>query len=110
MKLTDRFRQLDWNRLGPASNSTKDQFTLRKEWSLEVRQSNRAVSPLLWTPIRVKTVSVFILLSAVAVLAAQGVTSGSEDLLLRPVDEVSDSLCASCGITNLPPGALHATV
>jgi hypothetical protein len=42
--------------------------------------------------------------------AGFGVTSGSEDVLLRPVDEVSDSLCASCGITNLPPGALHATV
>jgi len=39
-----------------------------------------------------------------------GVTSGSEDLFLRPVDEASESLCASCGITNLPPGALHATV
>ena len=34
-----------------------------------------------------------------------GVKSGSEDLLLRPVDENEESLCASCGITNLPPGA-----
>lgn len=33
------------------------------------------------------------------------VTPGSEDLLLRPIDEASESLCASCGITNLPPGA-----
>ncbi len=38
-----------------------------------------------------------------------GVSSGSEDLLLRPVDESSDSLCSSCGITNLPPGALAAS-
>lgn len=37
-----------------------------------------------------------------------GVTPGSEDLLLRPVDE-SESLCASCGIRNLPPGALAST-
>ena len=35
-----------------------------------------------------------------------GVTPGSEDLLLRPVDEASDSLCTACGIQNLPPGAL----
>lgn len=34
-----------------------------------------------------------------------GVSPGSEDLLLHPVDE-SESLCASCGIRNLPPGAL----
>jgi putative dimethyl sulfoxide reductase chaperone len=34
-----------------------------------------------------------------------GVKSGSEDLFLRPVDENEESLCASCGITNLPPGA-----
>lgn len=33
------------------------------------------------------------------------VNPGSEDLLLRPIDEASESLCASCGITNLPPGA-----
>jgi DMSO reductase family type II enzyme chaperone len=38
-----------------------------------------------------------------------GVTPGSEDLLLRPVDETTESLCASCGVTNLPPGALAAT-
>lgn len=38
-----------------------------------------------------------------------GVTAGSEDLLLRPVDESSESLCASCGITSLPPGALAGT-
>jgi TorA maturation chaperone TorD len=33
------------------------------------------------------------------------VTPGSEDILLRSVDEVSESLCSSCGITSLPPGA-----
>jgi len=38
-----------------------------------------------------------------------GITPGSEDLLLRPVDEAGESLCASCGITNLPPGALTTT-
>jgi DMSO reductase family type II enzyme chaperone len=32
--------------------------------------------------------------------------AGSEDLLLRPVDEASESLCASCGLQNLPPGAV----
>lgn len=37
------------------------------------------------------------------------VTPGSEDLILRPVDERSESLCDSCGITSLPPGALTAT-
>ena len=31
---------------------------------------------------------------------------GSEDLVLRPVDEGAESLCTSCGIQNLPPGAL----
>lgn len=35
-----------------------------------------------------------------------GVTPGSEDLLLRPIDDASETLCASCGITNLPPGAI----
>lgn len=35
-----------------------------------------------------------------------GVRAGSEDLLLRPVDEASERLCESCGIHNLPPGAL----
>jgi putative dimethyl sulfoxide reductase chaperone len=34
-----------------------------------------------------------------------GLRPGSEDLLLRPVDEAAESMCASCGITNLPPGA-----
>jgi DMSO reductase family type II enzyme chaperone len=34
------------------------------------------------------------------------ITTGSEDLLLRPVDERSESLCDSCGISSLPPGAL----
>ena len=35
-----------------------------------------------------------------------GVPAGSEDLLLRPVDEASERLCESCGIHDLPPGAL----
>jgi DMSO reductase family type II enzyme chaperone len=38
-----------------------------------------------------------------------GVRPGSEDLLLRPVDEAADRLCDSCGIRDLPPGALAAT-
>jgi len=33
------------------------------------------------------------------------VRSGSEDLLLRPVDEAAETLCGSCGLHNLPPGA-----
>jgi hypothetical protein len=31
------------------------------------------------------------------------VNAGAEDLLLRPVNESADSLCASCGLANLPP-------
>jgi DMSO reductase family type II enzyme chaperone len=31
---------------------------------------------------------------------------GSEDLLLRPVDEPAESLCNSCGVPQQPPGAL----
>ncbi len=38
--------------------------------------------------------------------ARLAVMPGSEDLLLRPVDEAADRMCVSCGITNLPPGAL----
>lgn len=38
-----------------------------------------------------------------------GVNPGSEELSLRPVDEVADRMCDSCGIANLPPGALTAT-
>lgn len=38
-----------------------------------------------------------------------GVNPGSEELSLRPVDEVADRMCDSCGISNLPPGALAAT-
>jgi DMSO reductase family type II enzyme chaperone len=34
-----------------------------------------------------------------------GLQPGSEDLLLRPVDEAAESLCASCGLKDLPPGA-----
>ncbi len=36
---------------------------------------------------------------------AFGVTVGSQDLLLRPVDDVEDRMCDGCGINNLPPGA-----
>jgi TorA maturation chaperone TorD len=42
--------------------------------------------------------------------ARSKVSPGSEDLLLRPIDESSESLCASCGITNLPPGAASSPV
>ena len=38
-----------------------------------------------------------------------GVNPGSEELSLRPVDETADRMCDSCGINNLPPGALVAT-
>lgn len=38
-----------------------------------------------------------------------GVNPGSEELSLRPVDETADRACDSCGINNLPPGALTAT-
>ena len=34
-----------------------------------------------------------------------GVPAGSEDLLLRPVDESGESLCASCGLSGQLPGA-----
>jgi DMSO reductase family type II enzyme chaperone len=34
------------------------------------------------------------------------VKTGSEDLVLRPVDDDAEQLCASCGIRDLPPGAL----
>jgi hypothetical protein len=37
------------------------------------------------------------------------VNPGSEELSLRPVDEAADRACDSCGINNLPPGALVAT-
>ncbi len=40
----------------------------------------------------------------VAECAHFGLPPGSEDLLLRPVDEASDSLCGSCGLNQLPPG------
>lgn len=33
------------------------------------------------------------------------VTPGSEELLLRPVDDATENLCGSCGISCLPPGA-----
>jgi len=38
-----------------------------------------------------------------------GVNPGSEELSLRPVDETADRMCDSCGVNNLPPGALAAT-
>jgi DMSO reductase family type II enzyme chaperone len=38
-----------------------------------------------------------------------GVPPGSEDLLLRPVNEAAESMCNSCGVTQLPPGALPST-
>lgn len=34
------------------------------------------------------------------------VRPGSDDLLLRPVDEAAERLCESCGLRDLPPGAL----
>jgi DMSO reductase family type II enzyme chaperone len=37
-----------------------------------------------------------------------GVNPGSEELSLRPVDEAADRACDSCGLANLPPGALAA--
>lgn len=38
-----------------------------------------------------------------------GLAAGSADLLLRPVDEVAESACASCGLDRLPPGSAPAT-
>jgi DMSO reductase family type II enzyme chaperone len=38
-----------------------------------------------------------------------GVQPGSEDLILRPVNEMAERMCDSCGIPNLPPGAVVAT-
>ncbi len=37
-----------------------------------------------------------------------GISPGSEDLMLRPIDETSERLCESCGIQNLLPGALRS--
>jgi len=37
-----------------------------------------------------------------------GVRPGSEDLLLRPVDEAAETMCGSCGLDQLPPGATPA--
>jgi TorA maturation chaperone TorD len=42
--------------------------------------------------------------------ARLNVMPGSEDLLLRPIDDSLETLCASCGITSLPPGATSAPV
>jgi putative dimethyl sulfoxide reductase chaperone len=41
--------------------------------------------------------------------ARHGITPGSEDLLLRPVDAAAESLCQSCGVPQAPPGALEPT-
>ena len=37
--------------------------------------------------------------------ARHGISPGSEDLLLRPVDQAAESLCHSCSPAHLPPGA-----
>lgn len=37
------------------------------------------------------------------------VGAGAEDLLLRPVDEAAETLCGSCGLSHLPPGALRTS-
>lgn len=37
--------------------------------------------------------------------ARYGFRPGSEDLLLRPIDDGAETLCASCGLPELPPGA-----
>jgi len=34
-----------------------------------------------------------------------GIAPGSEDLLLRPVDGTAESVCLSCGMNPMPPGA-----
>ena len=74
-----------------------------------------------WTPAftrRVERTASELLLQAAARFAHEfiaaecarsGVKSGSEDLVLRSVDEEAEQLCASCGIHELPPGALTST-
>jgi hypothetical protein len=37
-----------------------------------------------------------------------GFSAGNEDLLLRPVNEAAESLCSSCQLTQLSPGAYAA--
>ena len=37
--------------------------------------------------------------------ARLGVSPGSEDLLLRPINEAAESMCDACGLAGLPPGA-----
>ncbi len=37
------------------------------------------------------------------------IVAGSEDLLLRPLDEAAESLCASCGVTERQPGTSEAS-
>ena len=39
--------------------------------------------------------------------ARLGLTPGSEDLLLRPINQADESLCDSCGIASRLPGALQ---
>jgi putative dimethyl sulfoxide reductase chaperone len=36
-----------------------------------------------------------------------GVAPGSQELVLRPVNAAAESLCSSCGLADLPPGALR---
>jgi hypothetical protein len=38
--------------------------------------------------------------------ARLAVPAGSEDLLLRPVDDATERLCDGCGIRGLPSGAV----
>lgn len=42
--------------------------------------------------------------------ARHRVPPGSEDLLLRPVDDQAERLCDSCGLKSLPPGATATEV
>lgn len=37
------------------------------------------------------------------------IRGGSEDLLLRPIDDSVEKLCESCGLSSLPPGAMPMT-
>ena len=34
-----------------------------------------------------------------------GIPAGNDDLLLRPADSAAETMCHSCGVTQLPPGA-----
>lgn len=39
-----------------------------------------------------------------------GIKPGSHDMLLRPIDEAAENMCASCGLGQLPPGAASPSV